>query len=438
MGKDRIFYLLQQYSSGRASKEEVAEMFGLLQSEENEALLKDFILDKSDETEEVIFLPQRNWDRMWHRIKPAGPFSARRRTLFPGWVRVAAAVMLVVIGGVAYQLFSKRKINRTMPLAETHYSNDVPPGGHKAILTLANGSTIVLDSAHNGVIGQQGNTNIVKVDAGALAYNAPANDKLQTAGGKVSAAGEVSYNAISTPRGGQYQVVLPDGSKVWLNAASSLRFPTAFAGKERLVELTGEAYFEIAKNTAMPFRVFVTPPLGSGREGMNVKVLGTHFNIKAYSNEQNVRTTLLEGAVKVELPFSAGAKGGAGTPDGGAGKGMTGKIIAAKESEVRLQPGRQAIADNATRALSVIDANTEQVVAWKNGMFRFRETSIRELMREVERWYNVDVVYNTDKTDQDFTGIVPRAQNISALLKILEMTGTVHFQIEGKKIIVLP
>ena len=155
---------------------------------------------------------------------------------------------------------------------------------------------------------------------------------------------------------------------------------------------------------------------------MNVKVLGTHFNIKAYSNEQNVLTTLLEGAVKLELPSP-----------GGAGKGITGN-----GAEVLLQPGRQAIADNATQTLSVVDANTEQVVAWKNGMFRFRETSIRELMREVERWYNVDVVYQTDKADQDFTGVVPRTQNISALLKILELTGTVHFQIEGRKIIVLP
>lgn len=415
MGKDRISYLLQQYSNGRASREEVEEMFGLLQSEENETLLKHLILDKKNDEEEEISLPFRNWDRMWQRIRPAALSPVRQRTLSIGWVRVAAAVMLVVMGGVAYQFFSNRKTNRTMPLAETHYSNDIQPGGHKAILTLANGATIVLDSAHKGVIGQQGNTSIVKVDAGALAYKGAASNKL-------SAASEVSYNAISTPRGGQYQVVLPDGSKVWLNAASSLRFPTSFVGKERLVELTGEAYFEIAKNTAMPFRVFVAPPLGSGREGMNVKVLGTHFNIKAYSNEQNIQTTLLEGAVKLELPLPAGA-----------GRGMNGKI-----SELRLQPGRQAIADNATQTLSVIEANTEQVVAWKNGMFRFRETSIRELMREVERWYNVDVVYHTDKVDQDFTGVVPRTQNISALLKILELTGTVHFQIEGRKIVVLP
>jgi ferric-dicitrate binding protein FerR (iron transport regulator) len=312
--------------------------------------------------------------------------------------------------GAVYQLFSKRKINRTMPLAETHYSSDIQPGSQRAVLTLSNGTTIVLDSAHNGLIGQQGNTSIVKVDAGALAYNAANSRKPQAAGDVGQVSGEIAYNTISTPHGGEYQVVLPDGSKVWLNAASSLRFPTSFVGKERLVELTGEAYFEIAKNGAMPFRVFIPSPLGSKKEGMNVKVLGTRFNVKAYSNEQDIRTTLLEGAVKVVVP----------------------------SSEIRLQPGRQAITDITTQALSVTNANTEQVVAWKNGMFRFKETSIRELMREVERWYNVDVVYRTDKTDQDFTGVVPRTQNISALLKVLELTGTVHFQIEGRKIIVLP
>ncbi|HWK04260.1 MAG TPA: FecR domain-containing protein [Puia sp.] len=412
MGKDRISYLLQQYSSGQATKGEVEELFGLLSSEESQVLLKDLILDQNDEEEAEIALPLRNWDRMWYAIRSAALSPARKGVFSLGWVRVAAAVIVVVTGAAVYLGLHKSNINnKTIPLATVHTSNDIRdirPGGNKAVLTLANGATIVLDSAHDGLIGQQGNTSIVKVDAGALAYDT-----------KSKHTGEVLYNAISTPRGGQYQVILPDGSKVWLNAASSLRFPTSFVGKERLVELTGEAYFEIAKNAAMPFRVFVVPPLGSGREGMNVQVLGTHFNIKAYENEQSIRTTLLEGAVKVGIPALSGV-----WRDGG--------------QEVTLVPGRQAIADNAARSLQVADANTEQVVAWKNGMFRFKETSIRELMREVERWYNVDVIYNTVKTDQDFTGIVPRTRNISELLHTLELTGTVHFQIEGKKIIVLP
>lgn len=419
MGKERISYLLQQYSNGLATKEEVEEIFGLMRSEESSALLKDLILDKHNDEEEEMTLPLRNWDRMWHAIQSATLLPARKKVFSLGWVRVAAAVIIVVISGAAFRLFHKTNTNKTILLATVHNGNDITPGGNKAILTLANGATIVLDSTQEGVIGQQGNTLVVKVDAGALAYNATASHKPSVASTGSSPANEVAYNAISTPRGGQYQVILPDGSKVWLNAASSLRFPTSFIGKERLVELTGEAYFEIAKNATMPFRVHVVPSLGSEREGMNVQVLGTHFNIKAYDNEQSIRTTLLEGAVKVAIPTLKGV-----WKDGG--------------QEVSLQPGRQAIADNGTHALSVAEANTEQVVAWKNGQFRFKETSIRELMREIERWYNVDVVYKTDKTDQDFTGIVPRTQNIAALLHTLELTGTVHFQIEGKKIIVLP
>lgn len=417
MSKDRLSYLLEQYSSGLATREEVAELFGLMRSEESQALLRDLILDEHNDEEEPMTLPLRNWDVMWQEIRSAALQPARKSVFTLTWVRVAAAVMVVALGGFAYRVFHKTNVNKTIPLAAVQHHNDIRPGGNKAILTLANGATIVLDSAQNGLIGQQGNTRIVKVDAGALAYNTGAGSS--AINHRASTAGEVSYNAITTPRGGQYEVVLPDGSKVWLNAASSLRFPTTFIGKERLVELTGEAYFEIAKNATMPFRVYVVPPLGSGRAGMDVQVLGTHFNIKAYENEQNIRTTLLEGAVKVAIPSLPGV-----WKDGG--------------GEVSLQPGKQAIADNGTHALRVAEANAEQVIAWKNGFFRFKETNIRELMREVERWYNVDVVYHTDKTDQDFTGIVPRTQDIAALLHTLELTGTVHFQIEGKKIIVLP
>lgn len=204
-------------------------------------------------------------------------------------------------------------------------------------------------------------------------------------------------------------IVLPDGSKVWLNAASSLRFPTAFGGKERSVELKGEAYFDIAKNAGSPFHVRVAGGGGGGHE-MDVQVLGTGFNIMAYDNEQHISTTLVEGKVKVMQD--------------GVVKG--------------LEPGRQVIIDNQTHVMSEAEANVEQTVAWKNGLFRFHETSIRDLMRQVERWYNVEVVFKTDGSDQDFTGVVPRNQQLSALLHTLELTGTIHFQIEGKKVIVLP
>jgi transmembrane sensor len=175
------------------------------------------------------------------------------------------------------------------------------------------------------------------------------------------------------------------------------------------VELTGEAYFEIAKNAEKPFHVRV-PSGGTDGKDMDVEVLGTSFNVMAYANEEKSHTTLLEGKVKVKQGAMA----------------------------ENLSPGRQAIVDQNTSAIEVADANIEQAVAWKDGLFRFKETDIRELMRQVERWYDVDVVYRTDRGDQDFTGVVSRNKNVSALLQMLELTGTVHFKIEGKRIIVLP
>ena len=256
---------------------------------------------------------------------------------------------------------------------------------------------------------KQGNTDIVKIGSGQLVYNAGIN--------KTNA---LLYNTVSTPSGGKYQLTLPDGSKIWLNAASTLRFPASFVGKERNVALTGEAYFEVAHLTAedgqkKPFTVHVSSASGDG--GMDVKVLGTHFNIMAYPNEQTIKTTLLEGKVKV-------------TQDG---------------AVKNLEPGMQAIVDKQTHTLKITDANIDQSMGWKNDMFRFKETGIKEIMRQVERWYNVEVEYRTQGSEQDYTGVIPRTQNVSALLQTLELTGTVHFQVEqsnipGKsgKIIVMP
>jgi ferric-dicitrate binding protein FerR (iron transport regulator) len=245
---------------------------------------------------------------------------------------------------------------------------------------------------HNGALARQGDAKVLKVDAGKLVYNSIGLKN-----------GQVFYNTITTPRGGQYEVTLADGTIVWLNAASSLHFPTAFIGKERTVSLTGEGYFEVAKNKSMPFHVEVN--------GMDVMVTGTHFDVMAYANEENTKTTLLEGRVMV---------------------------IPANGKEQILLPGRQAVLNNEAHDIKMINADLDQVMAWKNGYFRFRETNIRDVMKQLERWYDVDVEYKTTRSDQDYTGMMPRMQNASSLLQTLELTGTVHFKIEGKKIIVLP
>ncbi len=394
MSEARVRYLLQQYAADKATQPEVEEMFALLGQPENEDVFKQLVLQTFDNAEDDTTITEEGWGRMWAAIETESFRKPAAKQFSIGWLRVAAAAILLLAGTAAFFMLGKKAVVAAVAVVtpkKAELQHDVAPGGNKAVLTLADGSSIILDSAHNGSLAQQGGAKILKVDAGQLAYNTGA-----------AANGQIMYNTIATPRGGQYQVTLADGTEVWLNAASLLRFPTVFSGSERDVELTGEAYFEVAKNATMPFHVKVN--------NMDVKVLGTHFNIMAYNNEGKVKTTLLEGKVNVT------------------GRGFAADIL----------PGQQAGVDNATGSLKLKEVNTALAVAWKNGLFRFRETKILELMRQVERWYDVDVDYKTPTEGKDYTGIVPRSQNVSALLQMLELTGTVHFAVEGKKITVLP
>lgn len=436
MEKDRIRYLLDRYAADQASGKEVEELFVYLRSAGGGEALKSLIADawkndgtdasRKDETDAIS--DGQDWDKMWSAIQLAMHPSPRARIFSLGRMRAAAILILCIGAGAVFLLLGKSHLKAKEMLAAAKYRSDIVPGGNKAVLTLADGSTIVLDSAKDGTLAQQGNAKVVKIDAGMLAYNG----KMKGGASAMSGGGGMMYNTIATPYGGQYEVVLPDGSKVWLNATSSLHFPTSFSGKERVVDLVGEGYFEIAKDPSKPFRVRVAHAAGTGKE-MNIEVLGTAFNIMAYENEEHNNTTLLNGKVRVELSSPAATGRGTGVAMGTGAGAATGAATA-----VSLEPGRQAIAYNQTDGLQVADANVDQAIAWKNGLFRFRETGIRELMRQVERWYNVQVIYRTDTKDKDFTGIVSRSQNIPALLHTLELTGTVHFQIEGRKIIVLP
>jgi len=310
------------------------------------------------------------------------------------WMRrigLAAASLtgLLIIGS----LFWNNRKSDGIPAATLSQKTEspgreIPPGGNKAILTLANGSSIVLGDVKNGALAQQGNTTIVKAD-GKLSYETAQKQN-----------GSILYNTIVTPRGGQYQVVLPDGSEVWLNAASSLRFPTAFAGKDRRVEITGEAYFEIAKDAARPFFVKVG--------NSEVQVLGTHFDIMAYAEESTLKTTLIEGSVR----FVNGGNASVLTPG--------------QQSRLN-KDGRISIAGN-------IDAG--EVLAWKNGLFHFENAGIEDVMRQLSRWYDVEVSYRNIKEGNYFYADIPRTTNLSDALKALSLTGKVHFGIQGKKIIV--
>jgi transmembrane sensor len=306
------------------------------------------------------------------------------------WLLAAAIFTGILLFSGAYLFFSKNssvkpQISKSRPVTPT----DVAPGTDKATLTLADGSIIKLDKLPNGTVAQQGATKVLQLTSGQLSYQSSGKD-----------AEAVKYNTIATPRGGQYEIMLADGSKVWLNAASSLRFPTRFSGKERNVELNGEAYFEIAKNAAMPFHVKTS--------AMQVEVLGTHFNVNAYNDESAFITTLLEGSVKISSP----------------------------KSEVALHPGQQAALNAATSLVAVKnDVDVDQVVAWKNGMFEFASNDIETIMRQLARWYDVQTKYEGKKPEGHFSGTIGRNLPLSKVLQILEQSD-VHFKIYGNEIIV--
>ena len=306
--------------------------------------------------------------------------------------RLAVAASILIIFSVGYlKLQPGKRLPSTNPIAKVApIKNDVMPGGQKALLTLSDGSQIVLDSASNGLLSQQGGTKVIKLANGQLEYAAT-----------TGSSAELVYNTMSTPAGGQYQLTLPDGSKVWLNASSSIHYPTAFTQNERRVTITGEAYFEIAKNAQKPFIVKMY-------NGSEVKVLGTHFNIKAYTDEEQINTTLLKGSINV----SQGAKNNL------------------------LKPGNQAQIDKSGKINIVMDVNTEEAVAWKNGNFQFTSADVTTVLKQAARWYNIDVVYaGTTSSENKFTGKIPMSVNLSRLLKWLEYSD-IHFKLEGRKLIV--
>lgn len=305
-----------------------------------------------------------------------------------GW---AAAVIVLVAAGAWY--FNQYHQPQPAPMVAGSQPPDVDPGRSGAVLTLADGSQMVLDSAGNGVITRQNGTTVILKNDG-LQYSP------EDAG-----TGEMKYNTVTTSKGRQFRVVLPDGTKVWLNAASYLRFPVAFNAKERMVEFSGEAYFEVAKNAAQPFRLKVPGKI-------DLEVLGTVFNVNAYTNESNSYTTLAEGAVRISLT------------------GRTGGTVV-------LKPGEQLQAGGAGMEVTR-NANVEQATAWKNGLFNFEGMGLREMMRQLERWYDLEVVYEGNVPDVRFFGEMSRTLKLSDVLAGLERSD-VHFRLEeGRRLVVMP
>ena len=318
----------------------------------------------------------------------------RFKIIIPTWLRVAAGILLFAGCFICYFVQTRPPVKQLASIRQKpQLKNDVRPGGNKAILTLANGSKIDLNDVKNGVLASQGKTVLKKDKDGQLIYEAP--------GGKAKDSSSI-YNTITIPKGGQFQIVLSDGSKVWLNSASSITFPAAFSKTERKVTVTGEVYFEVAKNKHLPFRVV------AGKQ--TVEVLGTHFNINAYSDEEAIKTTLIEGSVKVS----------------------------ADSQNAILKPEQQSsILNNKPGRISINTVDTDDVLAWKNGNFQFERAEIQLIMREASRWYDVDIKYERELPQRRFTGSISRNVNLSELLKMLKYTG-INFKIEGKTIIVTP
>lgn len=395
----RLQYLFMRYLRRECTPEEVEELTGLLQEDHARASLDAPLLALWEEMKEDPRHYPVDWERMFTRVtaEPDMTVALRRFRLRRIGFRAAAAAAAVLLLAGGWYLWHPSPVSGPPTIAVAPSKplvNDLPPGGNRATLTLAGGKTIVLDEAAKGTLAKQGNSDIVKKDSGVLAY-APLS-----AGSTSEAA---LYNTLATPRGGQYQLQLPDGTHVWLNAASSIRYPTAFTGAVREVAVTGEVYFEVAKDRAHPFVVTVG--------AMQVRVLGTHFNINAYPDETSVKTTLAEGSVQVQL--------------NGGGHGVV------------MRPGQQARLDKTGRISLVPDADLDETLAWKNGLFVFHSDALPVIMRRLARWYDVDVEYKDSVIPAaHFTGTVRRQENISKMLHMLELTGGVHVEIEGRKLVV--
>jgi len=369
MDEKEIKLLIEKYRNGTLSVREKA----ILESWYNKYAAD----SKVKLTEETL---KRNLDKVSSRLPLK--YAVRHKRL---WPRIAAAASIVIIMATGLFYFQYRKSRQ--PVDVVH--QDIRPGGNKAYLTLADGKKISLTDAANGAIASQAGITITKTADGKLIYSVEHNEHTGT---------RTVYNTIETPKGGQYRVQLPDGTEVWLNSQSSLRYPASFeALDERLVELSGEGYFQVAKDRAHPFIV--------QSSGHIVKVLGTHFNVNSYVDEPAAKTTLLEGLVQ-----------------------LNGRVM--------LKPGEQATMPASGR-ISISQVDVDEAVAWKNGKFIFADENIESIMRKLERWYDVEVSYEGTPPTETFTASIGRFDNISKILDKLSYTNNVHFKIEGRRIMVM-
>jgi ferric-dicitrate binding protein FerR (iron transport regulator) len=425
--KHTISALIIKHLKGTLSPSEQQQLDVWLAASPENRTLFDALTDEQ-QMNETLAAYTEDKKVIWSKIIEQAPELHETPVYRIRWTRYAAIASVLLLAGLGTWYYYTARTNSDKDMAATHlspYKNDVAaPQSNHATLTLADGKVIKLDEAGNGALAEEGVMQVMKKDEGILEYE-PATGNRQSA--MENPQTTVTYNTISTGKGSRYKIVLADNSIVWLNAASSLKYPTAFTGSERIVELSGEGYFEVAKSPLpaspggggekpsstgkWPFRVKVN--------GLVVDVLGTHFNIQSYTNESAIKTTLLEGSVRVTA--------------------ANGTQLATAGSRL-LKPGQQATLPyplQGAPAIEVREADTEEAVAWKDDQFVYNNAKIETIMREVARWYDVEVEYEGLRPDDRFNTMgVPRHVPLSQLLKILELTDKVKFAIEGKKVTV--
>ncbi|HEU4607498.1 MAG TPA: FecR domain-containing protein [Chitinophagaceae bacterium] len=379
----QLLDLFDKYRKRQCSKDDLLKMMQLLQNENAEELIDEQLKSLWYEEEGRHIQYPVDWEMLYQNVteQVSQEKLAKRGIGRVRWLLAAAAASVIAVI-VTVSIIWLHPDQQTI----AGHVRDKAPGGKKAILQLDGGKVVVLDSLPIGEVARQGNTQLIKSDKGVISYLAENTNSPSL------------FNTISIPRGGEYQLVLPDGSRVWLNASSSLRYPVAFTGKERRVQLTGEAYFEVSKNPQKPFIVEAA--------GMSVRVLGTHFNIMSYDDEPGIRTTLLEGKVEVS----------------------------AADKKAILSPGEQALFDR-NNHLEQGPANIDLDLAWKNGYFRVDRADVPTVMRQLARWYDVKVKYEGPVPAIRFRGAIPRNTSLLTVLKILKISG-LSYQIEGNTILV--
>jgi hypothetical protein len=398
----RLSELSFKYLQEGLNEEERLELNDFLNESEANRQFFDDLINQVRINEDLEHLYKTDSNAVWESVVKANPRLKKGTVIafFRPTVRYAAAVIL--IAALAGYWLVRHNENKQVAKVETTQkpvvNNDVKPGQYKAKLTLDDGTTMILDSAKNGRLVQQGGITVLSKDGKLVYQNSSHVGKGREA--------KVLYNTLSTAKGESYATVLSDGTQVWLNSLSSIRYPVTFTGDMRQVEITGEAYFEVAHNSAMPFVVKVND--------FQIQVLGTHFNINSYTDEPAMKTTLLQGKVRVRSSTT--------------------------NDELILAPGEQALMNKQTQAISKAkEVDVDAEVAWRFGLFQFNNADLKTVMRQLERWYDVQVSYegNIQNGDFEFLGKLPRNMNLSQVLSILEKQD-VHFKIEGKKIIVRP